>query len=90
MSAGEAALHTFPVRALCAAVATGAPVAVAPAKISTVTAVVSVAVPWNAGVVTFVGLATFSRLTTGEVVSTTNGTSSLLPEPLPMVLSWVA
>ena len=54
------------------------------------TVVVSLAVPLNDGVVLFDSGGGCSKVTVGEVVSTTNVTGELVPVGFPSELSWLA
>jgi hypothetical protein len=72
------------------AVATTAPCAAVPSKISTMTGVASLAVPENDGVVSFDGDGGALSVTTGGSVSRTNVTGGLLPGAFLIMLVCVA
>src|SRR6202050_1691642 len=87
-NAGLAAsdFHLPPVT-VAGAFATSLPSGFGPAKMCTVTGVVSLALPSNLGVLSFDGDSGRSRLTVGGLVFTTNVTTPLLPGGLPSGLA---
>src|SRR5437588_2532157 len=89
--AGAAALEVqLPLPPGAWAVATISPSGLGPSKTSTVTSVVSLAVPENAGLSSLDGEGEGSSVTVGGLVSTTKVTGALHPDALPIALGWVA